>query len=106
MTALGLEPIWAVALQDNFMLTTFQLCLSAPWAADPNQSHDLLTSERLASLAFMAQLCSPGSVEGDSHARLAATLLAAEFQTLEALRHRAWLEDHLRTSRSVAPRGV
>ncbi len=25
MTALGLEPIWAVALQDRFMLTTFQL---------------------------------------------------------------------------------
>ncbi len=63
--ALGLEPIWIVALQDSFMLTTFQLCLSAPWAADPSQSHGLLTSERLASLAFMAQLCSPGSGQGD-----------------------------------------
>jgi hypothetical protein len=35
----------------------------------------------------MAQLCSPGSGEGDSRARLAATLSAAEFQTLEALLH-------------------
>ncbi len=33
MTALGIEPTWAVALQDNFMLTTFQLGRSAPWAA-------------------------------------------------------------------------
>jgi hypothetical protein len=29
MTALGFEPIWAVALQDSFMLTTFQLCRSS-----------------------------------------------------------------------------
>jgi len=89
MTALGLDPLWAVAVQDSFMLTTFQLCRSAPWVADPSQSHGLLTADRLASLAFMAQVCAQGSGEIDSRTRLAATLSAAELQTFEASLHRA-----------------
>ena len=89
MTALGLDPTWAVALQDSFMLTMFQLCRSAPWVANPSQSHGLLTADRLASLAFMAQLCSPGAGAVDSRARLAATLSAVEFQMLDASLHRA-----------------
>ena len=83
MAALGIDAAWAVAFQDAFLTTAFNLCRQAPWALDPSLSHGLLTADRMALIALVRQLqTSPGGAVS-SRARMAALLSPAEFIAYE-----------------------
>ena len=84
MTALGVDASWSpTALQDGYMTATLRLCAEAPWATDPSQSHGLLDPARVAALRLLESLTAAPAAASDSRTRMAALLLAMEFQLVD-----------------------
>ena len=65
------------------MTATLRLCAEAPWATDPSQSHGLLDPARVAALRLLESLTAAPAAASDSRTRMAALLLAMEFQLVD-----------------------
>jgi hypothetical protein len=86
---LGVDATWTADLQDFFLDRVLSAGAAAPWAVDPSQSHGILNSQRMVSLALLASVRVAAAAHNNAEAELTALLSPVELQALRDGLHTA-----------------